>query len=121
MIDNIRSFSYESSILNEKYNKYIHSSGLEIYVFKKKMSTAYALLGTKYGSIHNKFNLNGEIITVPVGIAHFLEHSFFLMRMEAILLRGFQFMVLMPMLILHSTELLTFLVAQMDLKNLLMS
>jgi len=77
MIDNIRRFSYESSILNEKYNKYIHSSGLEIYVFKKKMSTAYALLGTKYGSIHNKFNLNGEIITVPDGIAHFLEHKLF--------------------------------------------
>ena len=70
--------SYQSELLRESYRKYSHSSGLDIYVFPKKMTTTYALFGTKYGSIHNCFRKAGEEwLTVPDGIAHFLEHKLF--------------------------------------------
>ncbi len=69
--------TYISSLLDEKYDKYTHSSGLEVYVFPKNFSTTYALFGVKYGSINNSFLKDGKKITVPDGIAHFLEHKLF--------------------------------------------
>ena len=68
---------FTNSTINERYRKYLHSSGLEIYIIPKKMSTAYAIFGAKYGSLHNKFICNGEQITIPDGVAHFLEHKLF--------------------------------------------
>ena len=69
---------FESSLLCEKYDKICHPSGLDIYVFPKKLTTAYAIFGVKYGSIHNSFILHdGSEITVPDGIANFLEHKLF--------------------------------------------
>lgn len=70
---------YKSKLLREEYRKYKHSSGLDIYIFPKKLTSTYALFGTKYGSIHNCFRMNDseEAITVPDGIAHFLEHKLF--------------------------------------------
>ncbi|NLK39596.1 MAG: insulinase family protein [Clostridiales bacterium] len=68
----------ESEFLKEKYYYLKHHSGLDIYVFPKNLTTTYALFGTKYGSIDNKFSTqDGEIIEVPDGIAHFLEHKMF--------------------------------------------
>ena len=66
---------FQSSILDEKYEKFNHPSGLEIYVFPKKLTTAYAIFGVKYGSIHNCFSLpnSNEKIVIPDGVAHFLE------------------------------------------------
>ena len=65
--------------LNEKYYKLQHKSGLDIYVFPKKMASTYALFGTEYGSVDNCFRLKGEneYTTVPDGIAHYLEHRMF--------------------------------------------
>lgn len=70
---------HENKQLRERYWHIEHKSGLDIYVFPKKMSTTYALLATKYGSIDNCFRLMGEkeYRTVPDGIAHFLEHKMF--------------------------------------------
>jgi len=70
---------YQSPRLQEEYRKYQHPSGLNIYIFPKKMSSTYALFGTKYGSIHNSFRIGTDDtpITVPDGIAHFLEHKLF--------------------------------------------
>ena len=70
---------YENKHINESYKKYTHPSGLDIYIFPKKMATAYAIFGTRYGSIHNRFKHEDETdwITVPDGIAHFLEHKLF--------------------------------------------
>ena len=71
---------FTSSLLSEQYTKYTHSSGLEIYVFPKKLTTFYAIFGVKYGSIHSSFSTKSapeSIITVPDGIAHFLEHKLF--------------------------------------------
>ncbi len=70
---------FDSHLLREKYYKYTHACGLDIYIFPKKLSSTYALLGTRYGSIDNSFGVEGEhsITAVPDGIAHFLEHKLF--------------------------------------------
>lgn len=69
----------KSDFLGEQYSKITHDSGLEIYVFPKDLTTSFAIFGTKYGSIDNKFRLKGEdeYTEVPNGIAHFLEHKLF--------------------------------------------
>ena len=70
----------KSEILHEKYFEIEHKSGLKIYVFpKENYSSAYALFGTRYGSIDTKFRRKGqpEFTEVPEGIAHFLEHKLF--------------------------------------------
>lgn len=56
------------------------SNGLDVYVLPKKgFNKTYATFTTKYGSIDNRFEpLNEkEMISVPDGIAHFLEHKLF--------------------------------------------
>lgn len=65
--------------LDEKYYKIKHRSGLDIYVFPKKMSNTYAVFGTEYGSVDNCFKMEGETeyTTLPDGIAHYLEHRMF--------------------------------------------
>ena len=63
----------------DKYYKINHKSGLTIYVYPKEgYSSAYAIFGTNYGSINTTFSVDGgEKITVPDGIAHYLEHKLF--------------------------------------------
>lgn len=70
---------YKCDKLKESYVGFTHSSGLRVYVFPKKMSSSYALIATKYGSLENSFKLStdAEFTTVPEGIAHFLEHKMF--------------------------------------------
>ncbi len=65
--------------LKEKYYLYRHPSGLDIFIFQKKMTSAYAFFGTRFGSIDNTFKTEkeGDFVTVPDGIAHFLEHKLF--------------------------------------------
>ena len=69
----------KNDYLKEKYYFVHHKSGLDVYVFPKKMSVTYALFGTRYGSIDNIFRLKGdkEFTEVPDGIAHYLEHKMF--------------------------------------------
>lgn len=57
-----------------------HSSGLDIYIMPKEgYSGSYAIFGTKYGSVDSKFIVPGEkeVMEVPDGIAHYLEHKMF--------------------------------------------
>lgn len=63
----------------DKYYKIKHPSGLTIFVYPKEgYSSAYAIFGTKYGSVNTCFSVDGgEKITVPDGIAHYLEHKLF--------------------------------------------
>ena len=68
---------YKSPLLCEEYREYKHSSGLTIIVFPKKLTTTYAIMGVRYGSLNSSFTIGGEQITVPDGIAHFLEHKLF--------------------------------------------
>lgn len=68
---------FESEI-GESYIKAVHPSGLKIYILEKpQYNSAYAVFGTKYGSIDTCFSVNGEQARVPEGIAHFLEHKLF--------------------------------------------
>lgn len=70
----------ESKRLDEKYTLIEHPSGLRICIWKMKdFSTSYVLFGTKYGSVNTTFKTKKEkdFITVPNGIAHYLEHKLF--------------------------------------------
>lgn len=69
-----------SDILKEKISFRKLENGLEIFVLPKKdYVKKFAIFGTRYGSIDNKFIVPGESDTteVPEGIAHFLEHKLF--------------------------------------------
>lgn len=70
---------FRSERLREEYTKIAHKSGLDIYVFPKKLTTTYAIFATKYGSVDTRFKLAGdsEFVTIPDGVAHFLEHKMF--------------------------------------------
>ncbi len=63
----------------DSYYKIDHPSGLTVFVYPKEgYNSAYAIIGTKYGSVNTCFSLDGgEKITVPDGIAHYLEHKLF--------------------------------------------
>lgn len=69
----------KSEFLKEEYYSFKHKSGLDVFVFPKKLSTSYALFATRYGSIDSRFKLAGdkEFTNVPDGIAHYLEHKLF--------------------------------------------
>ncbi|MEA4832535.1 MAG: pitrilysin family protein [Oscillospiraceae bacterium] len=69
----------KSERLGERYFTGRHESGLEIYLIPKDHKSAFALLGTRYGSIHRTFKTGADkdFITVPDGVAHFLEHKLF--------------------------------------------
>ena len=79
MNNQTRPITFKSKLLKESYRKYSHRSGLDIYIFPKKMTSTYAVFGTKYGSLNNSFydTASNSLLTVPDGIAHFLEHKLF--------------------------------------------
>lgn len=61
--------------LNEKIFVYHTKCGLPTYMWvNEKVSSMYASLSVKYGSIHTKFKIGKKTYEVPNGIAHFLEH-----------------------------------------------
>lgn len=56
------------------------ANGLDVYILPKKgFSKTFVTFTTKYGSVDRTFTPIGEKepITVPDGIAHFLEHKMF--------------------------------------------
>ncbi len=65
--------------LHENCFRWVHRSGLPVYVLPKKHSSTYALFGTHFGSIDRCFRLDGEEtpVELPDGVAHFLEHKMF--------------------------------------------
>ena len=70
----------KNNLMREEYFYMKHPSGLDIYVHPKKdYSSNYAVLGTNFGSINNRFRKQGEssYTVVPDGIAHYLEHKLF--------------------------------------------
>lgn len=69
---------FKNSILDLDYSITTLDSGLTVYICERpQFNSVYAAYGTKYGSIDSSFTVNGEEITVPDGIAHFLEHKLF--------------------------------------------
>ena len=69
----------KNELLDEKCYHIVHPTGLNIYVMPKPgYSGTYAVFGTNYGSIDTKIlNKDGEIVDIPEGTAHFLEHKLF--------------------------------------------
>lgn len=65
--------------LQETLYRETMDNGLQVYVLPKPgFQKTYATFSTKYGSIDNRFQVEGqEEISVPDGIAHFLEHKMF--------------------------------------------
>lgn len=66
--------------INETLYKEVLPNGLTVYLLPKEgYHKTYGLFSTNYGSIDNTFIPRGgdEFITVPDGIAHFLEHKMF--------------------------------------------
>ena len=70
---------FASPLLGEQYTQIVHTSGLPIYVFPKHMSTTFAYFAVQYGSQDAAFYpADGtRKVTVPNGVAHFLEHKLF--------------------------------------------
>jgi len=70
----------KNDLLKEEYYEIDHKSGLKIFVMEKPdYSGAFAMFGTRYGSVDTCFRLKGDesYTSVPEGIAHFLEHKLF--------------------------------------------
>ncbi|MCL2077902.1 MAG: insulinase family protein [Oscillospiraceae bacterium] len=66
--------------VREEYKIIKHPSGLTICLYPMKgFASAYALFAAKYGSVDTTFKTNedGDFVTVPEGIAHYLEHKLF--------------------------------------------
>lgn len=54
------------------------SNGLEVYIVPiNKNNNIYATFSSKFGSRISEFEVDGKMIKVPLGIAHFLEHKAF--------------------------------------------
>ena len=69
---------FENALLGEKYYKFEHKSGLKVFVFPKDRQSASAILATEFGSIDNTYiDENGNEVSLPDGIAHFMEHKMF--------------------------------------------
>lgn len=69
---------YNSALLHERYFEILHPCGLPIYVFPKNMTGTYAILAVRYGAMDTAFRTrDGECLTVPDGVAHFLEHKLY--------------------------------------------
>ncbi len=59
------------------------ANGLDVYLYNKEGCTNnYVTFTTKFGSIYNEFTPIGKkkFITVPHGVAHFLEHKVFVQK-----------------------------------------
>lgn len=69
----------ENQLTGERVYDTTHPTGVKIAICPKPdYRSAYAVFGTRYGSIDNRFSVNGGALRqVPDGIAHYLEHKLF--------------------------------------------
>ena len=67
----------KDELIGESIKRIKHKSGLTVLVCEKELTAFYALFATKYGSKDNVFDVDGQRVAVPNGIAHFLEHKLF--------------------------------------------
>ena len=70
----------KSARMGEEYLRLEHESGLVILFYPMKgFRTAYAIFGTKYGSVDSEFKTpeDEDFVKVPDGVAHYLEHKLF--------------------------------------------
>ncbi len=70
----------ENSWLEESLYRYKVYPGMEVYVLPKPgYLKKYAIFSTRFGSIDNRYRVEGteETQQLPDGVAHFLEHKLF--------------------------------------------
>ncbi len=70
----------KSERIGEEYKVIKHPSGLTICLYPMEGYTStYALFASKYGSVDTTFKTKNDedFVTVPEGIAHYLEHKLF--------------------------------------------
>ncbi len=70
----------ENKWLGERLYRYQVYPGMEVFVLPKPgYNKKYAIFSTRFGSIDNRYRLEGteEIQQLPDGVAHFLEHKLF--------------------------------------------
>ena len=73
----------EYKTLKETLYHQTMSNGLEVFLLKKEgFSKTYGIFATRFGSVDTSFVPLGqkEMIKVPDGVAHFLEHKMFEME-----------------------------------------
>ena len=66
--------------LGEEYLRVEHPSGLTMLLYPMKgFSTSFAMFSTKYGSTDTCFKTaeDEDFVSVPAGVAHYLEHKMF--------------------------------------------
>lgn len=67
-----------NKILQEEMHVNVLSSGIKCYIIPKKgYVEKQAIIATKYGAMDLCFKVDGESVTTPDGVAHFLEHKIF--------------------------------------------
>lgn len=70
----------ENKLLKEEMYQETLKNGLKVIIIpKKNTNQKMAIIGTKFGSIDNHFiePNSGREVTIPDGVAHFLEHKMF--------------------------------------------
>ena len=63
--------------LGESYTEILHQSGVRAYIIPKDFSTTYVVTGVYCGGLDNSFFENEKLVSLPYGMAHFLEHKLF--------------------------------------------
>lgn len=75
MLDLIKKYD---SFLGETIYSGTHESGARVFIMPKAgYNKKYAMFLTKYGSCDTEFEMDGKLIKIPDGTAHFLEHKLF--------------------------------------------
>lgn len=74
-----------NKILNESLHKYVFDNDFKVYVLPKKgYAKKHAYFATEYGALYNDFLEGDTKISMPLGIAHFLEHKIFESKNESV-------------------------------------
>ncbi len=67
-----------SELLGEQYCRHVLSNGLTVLCYYMPQRTGvYAIYGAGIGSNNRDFSRDGKRVSVPAGIAHYLEHKLF--------------------------------------------
>ncbi len=68
----------EDAVTGEVLYSGVHKSGARIFVMPKPgFRKCMAMFATGYGSIDTTYKKDGEVLPIPDGTAHFLEHKLF--------------------------------------------
>lgn len=68
---------YDSPRLGERCERVLMTNGMTVLLVPKQMTQSYAMLVVRYGAQDIEYQHNGQTVTRPEGVAHFLEHKMF--------------------------------------------